>query len=61
MIQDNQIGQLVSLLKMFIKANDEPYIKSEPTYHELYSILKDKLETEDENIINEAINGLLTL
>jgi len=46
---------------MFIKANDEPYIKSEPTYHELYSILKDKLETEDENIINEAINGLLTL
>lgn len=59
-LQDNQIGNLVGMLKLFIEANDINYIKSESNYHELYSILRDKLETTDENIINDVIHQLLT-
>ena len=57
---DNQIGQLVGMLKLFIEANDIMYVRSESNYHELYNILKDKLETTDENIINDVIYQLLT-
>ena len=56
---DNQIGQLVGMLKLFIEANDIMYVRSESNYHELYNILKDKLETTDENIINDVIYQLL--
>jgi len=59
-LQDNQIGQLVGMLKLFIEANDIMYVRSESNYHELYNILKDKLETTDENIINDVIYQLLT-
>lgn len=58
-LQDNQIGQLVGMLKLFIEANDIMYVRSESNYHELYNILKDKLETTDENIINDVIYQLL--
>ena len=54
-LQDNQIPELVYLLKLFIEANDIMYVRSESSYHELYSILKDKLETTDESIINDVI------
>lgn len=60
MTQDTQIAQLVGMLKMFVEANDISYIKSESNYHELYDVLRDKLETIDENIINEVIHQLLT-
>ena len=56
---DNQIGQLVGMLKLFVEANDIMYVRSESNYHELYNILKDKLETTDENIINDVIYQLL--
>ena len=59
-LQDNQIQELVYLLKLFIEANDIMYVRSEPSYHELYSLLRDKLETTDENIINDVIYQLLT-
>lgn len=59
-LQDNQIGQLVGMLKLFVEANDIMYVRSESNYHELYNILKDKLETTDENIINDVIYQLLT-
>ena len=59
-LQDNQIGQLVGMLKLFIEANDIIYVRSESNYHELYSILRDKLETTDENVINDVIYQLLT-
>lgn len=58
-LQDNQIEQLVGMLKLFIEANDIMYVRSESNYHELYNILKDKLETTDENIINDVIYQLL--
>lgn len=58
-LQDNQIGQLVGMLKLFVEANDIMYVRSESNYHELYNILKDKLETTDENIINDVIYQLL--
>lgn len=57
---DNQIGQLVGMLKLFVEANDIMYVKGESNYHELYSILKDKLQTTDESIINDVIYQLLT-
>jgi len=60
MTQDNQIADLVGMLKMFVEANGIEGIKGESNYHELYDILRDKLETTDENIINEVINQLLT-
>lgn len=59
-LQDNQIGQLVGMLKLFIEVNDIMYVRSESNYHELYSILRDKLETTDENVINDVIYQLLT-
>ena len=59
-LQDNQIGQLVGMLKLFVEANDIMYVRGEENYHELYSILRDKLETTDENIINDVIYQLLT-
>jgi len=59
-LQDNQIGNLVGMLKLFIEANDIMYVRGESNYHELYSILRDKLETTDENIINDVIYQLLT-
>jgi len=60
MTQDNQIADLVGMLKMFVETNGIEGIKGESNYHELYDILRDKLETTDENIINEVINQLLT-
>jgi len=59
-LQDNQIGQLVGMLKLFVEANDIMYVRGESNYHELYSILRDKLETTDEDIINNVIYQLLT-
>jgi hypothetical protein len=59
-LQDFQIQELVEMLKLFVEANDIMYVKGESNYHELYSILSDKLKTNDENIINDIIYQLLT-
>lgn len=54
---DNQIGQLVGMLKLFIEANDIMYVKGESNYELLYILLRAKYGKEAD--VDSIIYNLL--
>jgi hypothetical protein len=56
-VLDNQISDLVRMLKLFIEANDIMYVKGETNYEVLYILLRAKYGSEAD--VDSIIYNLL--